>query len=113
MEHRYDERTETEMRVLIYMKPGTFVDGTARNISPGGLCMATHRSRELKPNASVKITYLANGRLVIQNAQILRMDNENVALMFIDKASALECGMNAGIPPRQRTHFATPLPFDE
>ncbi|MFZ5621486.1 MAG: PilZ domain-containing protein [Pseudomonadota bacterium] len=85
MEHRYDTRFETQIRVLIYMKPNIFVAGTTRDMSAGGLSVMPERSGDLKKNALVKVTYVANGRLVIHKAQILRLSDDRMALMFVDQ----------------------------
>jgi c-di-GMP-binding flagellar brake protein YcgR len=96
MEHRYDPRIDIQKRVLIHVRGNTFVSGATRDISHGGLCLESAGTWNLQKNAVVRAAFVVNGQLVILRSQVLRVDEESVALMFIEEqASPRKWSLNA------------------
>ena len=87
MEHRYDPRLEMRKNILVHVNNSTFVNGVTRDISYGGLALESPQTGYLEKNAVVRAAFMAGGRLVVLPSQVVRITDDKVALMFIERAS--------------------------
>ena len=94
MEHRYDRRQHIQNSVLIHVNQGTYVSGVIQNISYGGLALKSSRLQCLKKNSLVRAALLINGRLVMLPSQVVRVDDDEAALMFVEQASIRKQRLN-------------------
>ncbi len=102
MEHRYYPRIAVQNRLLIHVCNSTCISGVIRNISNGGLALETVDSANLKRNLLVKVALTVNGNLVILPSQVIRTDEKEAALMFIEETSphkqVLKDWLNDAVP---------------
>ena len=87
MEHRYDPRLGMRKSILVHVNNSTYINGITRDISYGGLALASAHNQRLKKNAVVRAAFMADGQFVILPAQVVRVTEGEIALMFIEHAS--------------------------
>jgi hypothetical protein len=87
VEHRHDPRLDMRKSILVHVNNNTYVNGITRDISYGGLALESHQTQSLAKNAVVRAAFMADGRLVILPSQVVRINDNEVALMFIERAS--------------------------
>lgn len=87
MEHRYYPRIAVRNRLLIHVGNRTCVGGVIKNISNDGLALEPVNSACLKKNVVVRVTFRVSGMLVSLRSQVVRISENEAALMFIEEAS--------------------------
>jgi len=87
VEHRYDRRLDMRKNILVHVNNSTYINGITRDISCSGLALASEQNHRLKKNAVVRAAFMADGQFVILPAQVVRVTEGEIALMFIEHAS--------------------------
>ena len=87
MDHRNDPRLDMRKSILIHVKNGTYINGITRDISYGGLALASEHNYRVKENAVVRAAFIADGQFVILPAKVARVTEGEIALMFIEHES--------------------------
>jgi len=87
MEHRYTRRLAIQSRLLLHADRSTFIAGVTKNISYGGLALTAGPSTCLKKNLVVRAAFMVDARLIILPSQVVRVDNQGMALMFTEETS--------------------------
>lgn len=87
VEHRYDTRLEMRKDILVHVNRNTSISGVTRDISYGGLALETDRIEHLDKNTVVRAAFTAQGRLLVLPSQVVRINGDDVALMFIQQTS--------------------------
>ena len=90
MEHRYDRRVNNKNILHIHMSNGVVATGVMQNVSYGGLALNTPIARYLNKNEIVKADFKLYGEHIMLNSQVVRVNGELVALMFIEQPSSLK-----------------------
>jgi hypothetical protein len=107
MEHRYDPRIDIQNNILIHVNRSTFVSGVTRDISYGGLALESAHVQHLNKNALVRAAFMADGELVILPSQVVRVGDNDAALMFIEQASSRKRNLNAWLDDAVRAQMDT------
>lgn len=87
MERRYNPRIAIQNKFLIHVRQSTFVSGVIKNLSKGGLALEAVDSARLKKNLVVRVAFKVNRRLVILPSLVVRVADEEAALLFTDESS--------------------------
>ena len=74
----------------IHMSNGVVATGVMQNVSYGGLAVNTPRARYLYKNVIFKADFKFDGEHILLNSQVVRVNGELVALMFIEQPSSLK-----------------------
>ena len=87
MEHRYDPRLDMRKSILVHVNNSTYINGITRDISCGGLALESEQKQRVKKNGVVRAAFMADGQFVILPAQVVRVTEDEIALMFIEHES--------------------------
>ena len=87
MEHRYYPRVDIRDNILLHVRNSIFVSGVSQNISHGGLSLKSSRMQCLKKNTLVRAAFKIDRGIMIVPSQIVRVGDDEVALMFIEHLS--------------------------
>ena len=89
MEHRWDTRVHTPVKLVVHTDDGRFLMSLTQNISRGGVVIDTEQLSAIESNKVVWMEFMEEDSIVKVPSYVLCCTDRTVALIFITHSQAL------------------------